>query len=153
MDAFNIIWCILVLVPKLLLKDFITFCPLNHSSFTFFKTYFFPVCGTSIIATASRCVKTLWYKNRHLALNSFIWWCGGWTGSRVIPDIGHGRSGSYSQSLQWITALLWPGRGKAYVQSWVPKSLFEVWSAASLATAKTVLNPSVCLWPSAQGNE
>ena len=129
---------------------FIMFCPLNHSSSKFFKSVFFPVCGTSVIATASRYVKTLRYENRHLALNSFIWWCGGWTGSRTILHIGHGRSGSYSLSLYWITALLWPGRGKAYVQIWVPKSLFEAQNSASLVmrqAAKSVLKPSVSLWP------
>lgn len=36
---------------------------------------------------------------------------------------------------------LWPGRGKAYAQAWVPKSLFEAQNISSLAPAKTVLKP------------
>lgn len=152
-DAFNIILHIFVLVPKFLLRNFITSCPLNHSSFKFFNIFFFffsPVCGTSIIATASRCVKTQRYKNRRLALNSFVWWSSGWNRSRVIPYIGHGRSGSCSQSLHWVTTLLWPSSGRAYVQTWVPKLQFEVLITASLVTRKTtkaVLQPSICLWP------
>lgn len=128
-------WCILVLVPKLLLRDFVTFCSLNSSSFKFFSIYFFPVCGTLLIATASRCVRTLPYKNGYLALNSFIWWCSGWTGSRIIPYTSHGISGSCSQLL--------PGRSRADVQIWVSKSSTEV---QNVKTAKTALSPSAHLW-------
>lgn len=99
-DEFNVMWCILVLVPKLLLSDFVTFCSLNPSSFKFFQVYFFPVYGTSLTAAALRCVRALPYKNEHLALNRFVWWCAGRTGSRIIPYTSNGISGSYSKSLR-----------------------------------------------------
>lgn len=130
------------MVPKLLLRDFITFCPLNHSRFKFFKIDFFPVYGTSIISSASRCVVTLRYKNVHLALNSFIWWCGGWTGSRAIPYVGHGRSGSYSQSLQWISLArqrqsLCSGLG-AQIVIWGPECLISCTSKNCIKTSPSV---------------